>query len=92
MKKRGKAKHPVQPLITDKDNVTRFKSNAIVCFLLDAGQFDMVQLSLMNFSAEDRAQFAQLIGHSLSGFAGLSYVDNKTYIAAHDQPVYGKQK
>lgn len=39
---------------------------------------------------EDREQFAQLIGYSLSGFADLSYVSNKTYNAADAQPVHKK--
>lgn len=92
MKKRGKARHPVQPLITGPDGVTRFKRNAIVRFLLDAGPFDMNQLALMNYSDEDREQFAQLIGYSLSGFGELRYVSDKTYEAAASQTVYGKQR
>lgn len=92
MKKRGKARHPVQPLITGKDGVTRFKANAIVQFLLDAGPFDPNQLALMNFSDEDREQFAQLTGYSLSGFASLRYVSNRTYETAAIQSVYGKQR
>lgn len=91
MKKRGKARHPVQPLITDKNGTTRFKANTIVQFLLDAGPFDLNQLAIMKYSDEDREQFAQLIGYSLSGFGDLSYVSNKTYNTAAAQPVYGKQ-
>lgn len=72
-------KHPVQPLETDSSGVLRFKKNAIVRFLLDAGPFDMNQLALMPFSQEDREQFAQLIGYSLSGFGELSYVSDETY-------------
>ena len=88
MKKRGKAHHPIQPLITDKNGTTRFKGNAIVGFLLDAGPFDMNQLAVMHFSDEDREQFVQLIGYSLSGFGELSCVSDKTYDAAQAQPVY----
>lgn len=91
-KKRGKAKHPVQPLITDEHGITRFKKNKIVRFLLDAGPFDLNNIAMMQFSAEDHEQLAQLIGYSLSGFGELSYVSDRTYNAAASQPVYGKQE
>ena len=74
-------KHPIQPLVWDvvgdneTDDVIRFKKNKIVRFLLDAGPFDMNQLALMPFDREDREQFAQLIGYSVSGFGELSYAD-----------------
>lgn len=77
--------HPVQPLIVDEYEVLRFKGNAIVRFLLDAGPFDMNQLALMPFTVEDREQFAQLIGYSLSGFGELSYVTDETYARAEAQ-------
>ena len=72
-------KHPVQPLKKDNDGVLRFKKNNIVRFLLDAGPFDLNKLALMPFSDEDREQFAQLIGYSLSGFGDLDYVSDETY-------------
>jgi hypothetical protein len=71
--------HPVQPIVKDEHGVVRFKANAIVRFLLDAGSFDLNQLAAMDFSDEDREQFAQLIGYSLSGFGELSYVSDETY-------------
>lgn len=46
--------------------MVRFKANAIVRHLLDAGPFDMNQLAMMKFPREDREQFAELIGYSLS--------------------------
>ena len=67
------SEHPMQPLEMDDDNIVRFKKNAIVTYLLDAGQFDMNDLAVIPFSAEDREQFAQLIGYSVSGFGDLSY-------------------
>lgn len=79
MKKKKAPEHPIQPLSVDDNGVLRFKSNAIVRFLLDAGPFNMNTLALMDFSREDREQFAQLIGYSLSGFGELSYVRSKTY-------------
>jgi hypothetical protein len=74
--------HPVQPLQVDPDGVLRFKPNAIVRFLLDAGPFDMNKLALMPWSDEDRCQFAQLIGYSLSGYSDLSYVSDAEYARA----------
>jgi hypothetical protein len=68
---------PLQPI---KDG--RFEANAIVEYLLDKGPFDMNHLGTLGFSQEDREQFAQLIGYSLSGFSELSYVRNETYDAA----------
>jgi hypothetical protein len=75
-------KHPTQPLDLDEHGTLRFKANAIVRFLLDAGPFDMNKLALMPFSQEDREQFAQLIGYSFGGFGELSYVSDETYEAA----------
>lgn len=75
-------KHPMQPLITDKDGALRFQQNAIVRYLLNAGPFDMNQLAVLPFSDEDRVQFAQLIGYSLCGFGDLSYVSDEAYAAA----------
>lgn len=65
--------HPAQPFVFVK-NIKRFKENAIVRFLLDAGPFDMNQLRVMQFSDEDRRQFAQLIGYSECGYHELNYV------------------
>lgn len=73
------SKHPVQPLVKDKNGVVRFKENKIVSFLLEAGPNDMNTLATMPFSVEDREQFAQLIGYSLCGFGDLSYVTDATY-------------
>lgn len=33
----------------------------------------------MNFRREDREQFAQLIGYSLSGFGDLHYTSDRVY-------------
>jgi len=74
-----KQTHPIQPIIKDKNGTLRFKENAIVSFLLDAGPFDMNKLAYMPFTQEDREQFAQLIGYSLGGFGELRYVSDKTY-------------
>lgn len=75
-------KHPIQPLALSDGGVLRFRGNAIVRHLLDNGGIDMNDLAVIYFPQEDREQFAQLIGYSLSGFGELSYVSNKTYEAA----------
>ena len=75
------SKHPTQPLEQDSKGILRFKKNAIVRFLLDASPYDLNKLALMNFSQEDREQFAQLIGYDLSGFGELPYVSDETWNA-----------
>ena len=78
-------KQPIQPLYTDEHDVVRFRKNAIVRQLLDFASergMSLNEIARMPFSREDRVQFAQLIGYSLSGFGTLSYVDNDTYEAA----------
>lgn len=78
-------KHPSQPLELDDDGALRFKQNAIVRFLLDAGPFDLNQIAMMQvFSREDREQFAQLIGYSLNGFTELNYVSEEVMEAARN--------
>lgn len=66
------------PLVIDKDGVVRFRENKIVSFLLEAGPYDLNSLAIMNFSDEDRMQFAQLIGYSVSGYGDLSYVSEES--------------
>lgn len=73
-----KAKHPMQPVVRDKNGVHRFKKNRIVDFLITCGGFDMNEIAIMNFPREDREQFAMLIGYSVSGFGELNYVSEET--------------
>jgi len=72
---------PIQPI---KDG--RFQKNAIVEYLLDWATergMGMNEIAVMDFSKEDRQQFAQLIGYSLSGYSSLTnYVDDDAYNAA----------
>jgi len=82
--------HPVQPLLRDPDGVIRFKPNAIVAYLLHVARrhgVDLNELAVMPFTQEDREQFAQLIGYSLSGFGELSYVSAETLARAEEQEV-----
>lgn len=79
-------KNPIQPLAEDAKGVLRFKENAIVNHLYEWAQtrgHGLNELACMDFSNDDRQQFAQLIGYSLSGYSELqSYVDDDAYNAA----------
>jgi len=79
--------NPVQPLIWDNE-IIRFKKNAIVRFLLDTSQYNLNKIAEMDFSDDDREQFAQLIGYSLSGFSELSYATVETIEQAEKQQIY----
>lgn len=68
---------PLQPTYEDIDGRVRFNSNKIVDYLLEAGPFDMNDLAKIDFSNEDREQFAMLIGYSLNGMYDLSYVSDE---------------
>ena len=88
----GEVETPVQPIVTDKHGVTRFKANAIVAYIVDwcarkngtvgygpdpdGPAPDLSEISRMAFSRDDRVQLAQLIGYSLSGFEELGYVES----------------
>ena len=76
--------HFTQPLKKDAQGVIRFKANEIVRYLLDNGGIDLNQLACLDFTDEDRQQFAQLIGYSLSGYGELSYVSDEAYDAAEE--------
>jgi hypothetical protein len=82
MKVTHKNPFPLQPLVKDERGTVRFRANAIVKWLLDAKLIDMNRIATMQFDAEDREQFAMLIGYSLSGFSELSYVSDETVLAA----------
>jgi hypothetical protein len=71
-------RHPIQPIEVASDGVLRFKSNPLVRHLLDHGPFDMNSLARVDCTDNDREQFAQLIGYSVSGFRDLSYVSERT--------------
>ncbi len=79
---KGMPPQPMQPIVIDEKGVPRFKANAIVQYLLDHGGIDMNKLARLEFSQEDRMQFAQLIGYSVSGFGDLSYAHPAMVLAA----------
>lgn len=84
-------KNPIQPL-EQKEGVLRFKANAIVAYLYELSSrhgCGLNELACMKFSNDDRQQFAQLLGYSLSGYGELGYVDDDSYGAAEEM-VNGK--
>lgn len=77
---------PMQPLEFDADGIIRFRKNEIVRRLLDEnGSIDLNRIALWDVSPEDRQQFAQLIGYSVSGFGDLSYASPETVRLADEQ-------
>ena len=77
-------RNPMQPIVMDGDTA-RFKHNAIVKYLLSWSSpkgMDLNELAKMEFTREDREQFAQLIGYSLGGYADLSYVGDASVAEA----------
>ena len=81
-------RHPMQPIGPDEFGKLRFKENQIVRMLLDRSRdglkTDLNDIACMDFPQEDRQQFAQLIGYSLSGYSELSYVDDNSYLVAEE--------
>lgn len=82
MTSKNVARHPIQPLELDGENVVRFKANEIVRYILNNGGIDLNQIASQDFSREDQEQFAQLIGYSLSGAGELSYFSDEVWNAA----------
>ena len=81
-KQTAATERPLQPIYLDSQGIARFRENSIVRFILDNGTNDMNRLARLDFTDEDREQFAQLIGYSVSGFGDLSYVSPETVAAA----------
>ena len=76
----------MQPIITDKRGVARFKENAIVRFLLDEAsegrKCDLNRLAVRDFCQSDWEQFYQLIGYSICGYHELSMVSDDACLEA----------
>ncbi len=49
----------------------------------------MNDIASMEFTRQEREQFAQLIGYSLSGFSELSYVSDETYESVEKMAIDG---
>lgn len=77
--------HPMQPLVIDDQGVIRFKQNKIVRALLDTGKLNMNDIAVLDFPLEDRIQFVQLIGYSVSGAGDLSYMPEDLIAKADEQ-------
>ena len=58
--------------------------NAIARYLLDHGGIDLNRLALLDFTDDDRMQFAQLIGYSVSGYSELDYASDESVDAADE--------
>lgn len=67
---------PDQPMALDKRGVKRFVGNSIVVHLLTKGPFNMNDLALIGANDDELAQFAQLVGYSVSGYSDLPYVSD----------------
>ncbi len=63
----------MQPIETDEHGVVRFKENKVVRYLYDQC-VDKMKIYTLPFSDEDREQFSQLTGYSVSGYGDLSHV------------------
>ena len=88
-------RHPIQPLALDELGVLRFQKNQIVSDLLDhASQhgMDLNTIAWKPYSVEDRRQLSQLIGYSLDGYGGLSYVDDASFDTASEMAESGKDE
>jgi hypothetical protein len=80
----GLPSHPMQPVISDEAGILRFKVNVIVWRLLNEGSINMNQIRMWEVSDEDRMQFAQLIGYSISGYSELDYVTDESLERAEE--------
>ena len=73
---------PMQPIIKDDGGVLRFRKNAIVRYLLDLASkhkiADLDSLADLPVSQDDREQFAQLIGYTITGYHELPYVSDES--------------
>jgi hypothetical protein len=73
-------KKPVMPMQPIENG--RFVRNRIVEKLLEVAPIDLNDIACMDFTSNEREQFAQLIGYSVSGFGELSYTSNESYETA----------
>lgn len=76
-------KHPRQAIEWDGHGVVRFRSNPLVRWLLDQVPMALNKTAVLashegeEVTDEDHAQLAQLMGYSVSGWGGLSYVSEE---------------
>ena len=77
----NQCRNPVQPVYADEQGVHRFKHNAIVEYILDNGGINLNHIANLGnlFTQDDKTQFAQLIGYSVSGAGDLSYFSDEAW-------------
>jgi hypothetical protein len=78
---------PMQPIeilrvAGSNDYRARFRPNAIVKRLFEAGHFELNVVQYMDVPVADREQFWQLLGYSIDDFGALSWVRQETKDAA----------
>jgi hypothetical protein len=59
---------PMQPIYLEGQQ-PRFQPNAIIRWLLDSGKVDILEVMALPVPIEDKAQFHQMMGYSVDGFA-----------------------
>lgn len=81
--------NPMQPIWLDKSGVARFKENQVVRYFLNEGGLTLNDLAREGdrFTQDDKEQFMQLIGYSVSGFGDLDFVSDETYDKAEAQVI-----
>jgi hypothetical protein len=82
-------KNPMQPILKNSDGCIQFKTNEIVHAVYEVSKahaFGLNEIAMNNFTKDDRKQFAQLLGYSVSGYGDLPYVD-KVSVECADQQV-----
>lgn len=80
-------KLPMQPVYSDHLGTVRFVPNRIVDDLLTFASergHDMNKIACKDYTQEERMQFAQLIGYSVSGYSDLSDVSDESYEESWD--------
>lgn len=75
---------PWQPIVKTA-GVFRWKSNSICAWAVDSQRINMNDVAMQDFSKPDMAQFAQLIGYSISRWGDLNYVRNKDAHEAQEE-------
>ncbi len=85
-------RHPTQPVVASMEGgheVYRFKRNEIVHKFYEMAsegrKYDLNDVAMGRFTKEDRAQFDQLIGFSVSGWGGMQYVTDEDYDLAQKE-------
>ncbi len=71
----------MQPIVWAEDGCIRFLANRMVNDLYEFARprgMGLNEMAAGDYTADERMQFAQLIGYSVSGYGGLSYVSDES--------------